>query len=427
MFTVIEGRQSADFNHFEYYDLESINATETRLMGVVAMKICWKSKTSSKAFFYQVLHLDYSEFGVDDYFEYECLPDSDDYADCICEAELKWSSFVACMGGRIVELTPAVAVRLIDDAIDVWLKSEMLERGDENEEFRHGALKRISMMKKSLIDRGAMAEGESEALDELQCIEAVAPKKLATYETINYFIMRMVDRDINAAAFLSVISKEDLAASPLINSDLQSLTRNSITSARGGEVSAASMYFCKFISMGYDAYYYGSLSITLTGTNLQKNRKVSAVDIGFHKKLSTYESAMLVKRSEYITVYDFDQELPDRFRINRITMMEGATTTAVGNGILYMQYNADNAHVNKAEYYLNGDVKCAALMTLAGELIVMSYQIMNISMLEASIAGSIYAQELQLKGRYEVPNMVFQTMCETPGLKFEQVIISDDE
>lgn len=430
MFQVVEGRQSEDFNHFELYNLIEVEATDTRLMGVIAMRTTWQSKTNPNAYLYQIIHLDYSEYGVDDYFEYECLPESDECDYVVDDMNIKWEDFLAVMGGKVVKLPASIAVRLIDDAIDVWLDSELLKRGDDNEHFRHGALKRITFMKKSLIESGVISEGEAESLSEEECISTVVPKKLHTYETINYFIMRMVDHDLPAAAYLSSISKEELERSAMRGPEIQTLVRNSIKSKYDVtyQVSESGyIYYCKYISMGIEGYYYGSISLELTGGNMERNRKVSHIDVGFHKRLSTYESAMIVKRTEYITLYDMKDEIMNYFDIDRIPMMAGATAKTVGNGWLFMKYNPDNSHVRRAEYYLNGDVMGAALMTVAGEFVVLSYQLMNITLLEADIAASKYAPDMTLKGRYEVPNMVFQTMCETPGLMFNECIDHDEE
>ncbi len=430
MFTVIEGRQSKEFNHFELYDLEQILATDTRLMGVVAMKLTWRSKTDPKAFFYQVLHLDYSEYGVDDYFEFECLPENDDCELLRQDMEAKWNDFIAVMGGKIVELPPVVAVWLIDEAICIWTLSEMLERGDDNEHFRRGALRRIAIMKETLQKSGVITDVDIETLVEEECIAMVSPKKLHTFETINYFIMRMVDRDLDAATYLSTISRDELSKSELISSEIQTLIKNSIRISvdhLSTESESPYTYYCKFISMGCDCYYYGSIALVLTGSNMDRNRKVCSIDVGFHKRLSAFESAMLVKRTEYITVYDMEDRIMNYFDIAKIPMMASSTIKNVGNGWLFMKYNPDNNHLKRKDYYLNGDVFGAALMTVAGEFIVMSYQIMNINILETSIAASEYAPNMTLKGRYEVPNMAFQTMCDTPGLMFEEVIQRDDD
>ena len=53
----VEGKQSFLYNHFKDCKWDSCVATDTRLMGVIAMKITWKSGRSK---IYQILHLDFS-------------------------------------------------------------------------------------------------------------------------------------------------------------------------------------------------------------------------------------------------------------------------------------------------------------------------------------------------------------------------------
>ncbi len=430
MLKVVEGRQSAGFNHFELYRLNGIEATETRLMGVVALKLSWKSE-SSRAAFYQIIHLDFSEYGIDDYFEFECLPENDDCEELRDEMKWRWNDMTAAMGGRIITLPADIAVRLIDIANEVWIASEMLNKGyDENEDFRHGAMRRVDLMKKTLLESGELSESYAEELDDETCIAATAKKNLTTYETINYFIMRLVDHDFPAAAFLSEFSIEELEESDLTTSEIQTLIRNSVSAGKSGIYLSRGdsfPYYCKYVSMGYSDYYYGSLTLELTGGPLQKDRRVRSIDIGFHKKLSAYEAAMLTKRTEYITVYDVEDRVLNGFDISNTPMLCRTHPKLVDNGWLYMLYNSDNSHVDKAEYYLNGDVYGSALLTIAGEFIVMSYKLMNISMLETDIAASQYAGNMKLTGRYDVKDMVFLTMCETTGIMFSDTIDKPEE
>ena len=78
-FSIVEGRLSERYNHFAEYDFMSCQATETRLMGVVALKVTWRGKDRPRARYYQIIHLDYSEYGVDEYLEFECIPGTDTY------------------------------------------------------------------------------------------------------------------------------------------------------------------------------------------------------------------------------------------------------------------------------------------------------------------------------------------------------------
>ena len=66
---VVEGKLSSKYNHFKDYRFDSCIATDTRLMGVVAMKVSWTAKDGSRDKLFQLIHLDFSEYGVDDYRE----------------------------------------------------------------------------------------------------------------------------------------------------------------------------------------------------------------------------------------------------------------------------------------------------------------------------------------------------------------------
>ena len=48
--SLVEGRLSDRYNHFAEYEFESCQATDTRLMGVVAMKVSWRGRDKARAF-----------------------------------------------------------------------------------------------------------------------------------------------------------------------------------------------------------------------------------------------------------------------------------------------------------------------------------------------------------------------------------------
>ena len=92
--SVVEGRLSDRYNHFAEYSFMSCQATETRLMGVVALKVSWRGKDRPRARYYQIIHLDYSEYGVDEYLEFECIPGTDTYKQNKEEADYYWNHFL---------------------------------------------------------------------------------------------------------------------------------------------------------------------------------------------------------------------------------------------------------------------------------------------------------------------------------------------
>lgn len=417
------GRLSEQFNHYNEYLVSSVEATDTRLMGVVAMRIKWKSSYDSTAAFYQIIHLDYSEYGIDDYYEFECIKGEEGYTEKFDEMKYRWNHFVSVMGGSIVKIGIEQAIALIDSAVDVWKHSRLIQQGDYNESFRNGAIARIELMKAAL--NIAPYDGDSDTL-----IAAVSPKHLSYCETINYFLMRLVDRDFPAAAYLSTISYERLRSCELVQPGIQTLISNSIRSDKGGDEIAYSgthSYNCKFMTLSDYNYYLGTARIFLSGGKPGKDRKVSALDIGVFQRLSSWESAMLVKRTEFITVYDIPDNMLAKFDYTKIIPLQNAEPQLVGNGWQFTIYNSNNTHVDSMNYHLNNDVLGSVLLTLPGELVVMTYSIVDIMMLENNIAVSEYAPFLMLKGRYQIDDMVFQSLCESTGAMFNDMITDGEE
>ena len=152
---LIHGKKSEKYNHFEDYDFESCRAVCARLMGVVALKVTWRGKDNRRARLFQVMHLDYSEYGIDDYQEFICTPGEEDYGENKEEMNGLWNRFVAVMGSSVAEIDPSVMLRLIEDAMP--LAAEDMQReydDDENREFRAYARLRLGYMTDALSSEG---------------------------------------------------------------------------------------------------------------------------------------------------------------------------------------------------------------------------------------------------------------------------------
>ncbi|MBR3126583.1 MAG: hypothetical protein IKF42_14330, partial [Mogibacterium sp.] len=178
---LIHGKQSVKYDHFKDFDFESCRAVCTRLMGVVALKVTWRSRTDKRERMYQVMHLDYSEYGIDEYKEFICTPGNDDFAEKKEEMTALWNHFVYVMGGSIEGIDAACMLRLIEDALP--LASEDISReydNDENREFRAYARMRLGFMQDALNCEG-ITSADCSTRD---AIETTAPLKLSAYETI---------------------------------------------------------------------------------------------------------------------------------------------------------------------------------------------------------------------------------------------------
>ena len=420
---LIHGKQSVKYDHFKEFDFETCRAVCTRLMGVVALKVTWRSRTDRRERLYQVIHLDYSEYGIDEYKEFICTPGSEDFTEKKEEMTALWNHFVYVMGGSIESIDASCMLRLIEDAIP--LASEDIPReydSDENREFRAYAKMRLGFMQNALNCRG-ITSADCSTKD---AIETTSPLKLSAYETINYFIMRLVDSDFAAASYLSTMKDHDLRDCELTGPGIQTLIRCDIErSDRSRDVPADERAFpfrCRLTTLARDAYYHYTLVIWLNGNYRAKNPLVTDIKVGSVIKLSDYEAAIQISRPEFLTVFDCKDEMLQGFDSKYISLFANSTQTAVPNGWLYTAYKGDNSHVDTSSYRLNDDVYGFALLSISGELVLMSNELRYISMLDDATIFSMYSPFISTKGRYRLDTPVFQTLCRAAGLMFEDMV-----
>lgn len=420
---LIHGKKSEKYDHFRDYDFESCRAICARLMGVAALKVTWRSRENRRGRFYQVIHLDYSEYGVDDYQEFICTPGESDYGDKKEEMNGLWGRFIAVMGSPATDIDPACMLRLIEDALP--LASEDIRReydDDENKEFRAYARLRLGYMIDAL-NREGITSADCSSRD---AIETVSPLKLSAFETINYFIMRLVDCDWPAASYLSSMDPGALRSTELTEAGIQTLIRSDIETGdrrKDPPDDGTSFPFrCRITTLAKDAYYHSTFVIWLSGSYRTTNPVVTDIKIGSVIKLSEYEAAMQISRPEYITVFDCKDDMLKGFDPKYIGPFANSAATAVPNGWLYTAYKGTNSHVDSSSYRLNDDVYGYAVLTIAGELVVMSNDLRNISMLDDATIFSLYAPFLSTKGRFRIDSSVFQTLCRVPGVMFDELV-----
>ncbi|MBE6041443.1 MAG: hypothetical protein E7220_02855 [Clostridiales bacterium] len=429
-FKVVEGRLSEYYDHFSEYEFMSCTAVDTRLMGVLAFKITWKGISKPRARFYQVIHLDYSEYGIDDYTEFECIPGTEDYKDRKEAMNWQWNHFTGVMGGEIRNVTAGVMLKLIDQALP--LADDSIDREYDNRtnsDFRHYAVTRLEMMKSVLISRGV----DPETISMEDAMLAVSPSKLGRCEIINYFIMRLIDHDYDAACLLTSMDRGELSRNELAAPGIQTLIRSNITRSNQKKDPPAdgisSPYRVKITTLARNGYYHSSFVIWLNEKNDTYYHRVSDIVVGSSVKLSDYESAIQVTRKEYITVFDCPDKILYGFNGNMIQPLSGVDPEPVPNGWLYTIFKKDNSHVNKADYRLGDDVFGYALLSLSGQLILMSNDMNAITTLDNATMFSLYAPDLTIRGRYLLERTpVFHTLCHTQGVLFEDIImpIPDD-
>jgi hypothetical protein len=129
------------------------------------------------------------------------------------------------------------------------------------------------------------------------------------------------------------------------------------------------------------------------------DRYVSRANITSSMKVSQTEAAMMLARSEFITVY---QVLDiDEFLTPFLSYSLGFAKTPYDGGTLFIQFNPDNAHVRSKHFRLNHDVSGLYYLSEFGQLIVGSYEEETIKTLEKRLSRRSMQPYLLLEDRFE--------------------------
>lgn len=429
-FKVVTGRHSRRYNHFREYVFDKCIATNTRLMGVVALNLTWHSRTNNKHILRQVFHLDFSEYGIDEYIEYYNDTDLLMLSTCSDYREFKegWEETSKGLGGKHVKIPLAIAVRLIEMALEINEKYYTRHEPDI-QEFRLGAIERFKLMKEAYLEG---PEFTDEYSDE-DVIRAVSLNKLSVHETINYFIMRLVDGDMDAVRTVTTIPAEKLEEMSVRQHDIMTLSRNKIKKIKDSdaisEITSAlqlkviTQYRCTTLcEEDYgEGYRFIRSVVTLESARGMKDSKVIDFEITHDSAISDFEAAMLLKKPEYITVYKITVPY-DQFDLDESPMAANSLLSPTNNGLLCTLYNQDNLHLNSRDYYLEGDVYGYYLITIRGELVIMSSEIVKISVMENDLQYGMLAGKLDLVGRYKFESQVFKNFTDFTGALFEDII-----
>lgn len=418
-FSVIEGKLSENYNVYADYDFFNCVATDTRLMGVLAMRITLRSKEAPGSFMTLLLHLDYSEYGIDEYLEYP--PDESFNPERSALIDRSWETISGNLGGSYVQLPASAMMYFIDEAMSI----NALHRADHPEDIRkyqEEVTKRVAQLHKSFD--GLVAVGGSYTEDEY--MRMVRPRKLSVCETINYFIMRLADCDFSAAAHLSSVNARALEGNPFSAHGITMLMRNSIVHQRKMvDPFGNKRYLCLALTTNETDYYFTTINISLTGRSAQANLTVVSFDVVSTNAISAYEAAMHLKQTEYISVFRPGHLISELSMDSRL-FGSLASVSGAANGVVHMVYNRDNSHVDSSTYYMNRDMYGACIFTPSGEMVLMSLSAYNIGEMERTIQRRALPEVLEPVSRYKFDEQIFQTFASTPGALFSDVVDTPD-
>lgn len=341
-FEVIIGKKAYEYNLTHQF--VEAHATNTRLMGVVGLRIQWETEEGEN--FYQFFHLDAEEFGLDDYVSIlEGSPES---------VEMTTARVMGGLGGELIPVSEKEARYLVRDF------------AKKNEAFKEELPDLLWEYEFILKEEVTLTTEEYEELWQKLCEAIESPVQLA-----NYYIMRAVGMDQEAMDYLTT---EKMPYQPVKKPS--TLLKNIIEQM--GE-SRENSFIAESLVDAEDGY-----KMLLTEINVEHTGngwRICHVSIRSMMNITSTEAAFSLSKDEYITVYHVKN-----FRdiIRRLEKEKPHTMRhAYEVGLLYTEFNTHNDHVKQEVYYLNNDIHGIYYLTEASQFLVAAYSRQRIEELES--------------------------------------------
>ena len=266
-FKVIKGGAAAAVSNNRRKFISAF-VTDTRLMGVVGMYIHWELYNNEFfTDFHQFFYFDAEEYGFE---TYKSLFGDDSEALIIMEQNL-----IGGLGGNKVNISEREAIFLIQKYVDMNDRLSIPLPEAHNE------------YKFLLENPITLSDEESDALVEKLCTPIQSE-----YQLINYYLMRVFGRDLEASAYLSA---ENIPLDDIYEKSEATLCKNTIEDYYDkGEFS----YLCESL-IEFDGKY----KLVLTEIYLAEG-KVTNIRKRSSFFVTAAEAAMMLNHPEFITVYE---------------------------------------------------------------------------------------------------------------------------
>lgn len=390
-FTVIKGGNTADIGTKNRTFLSSYT-TDTRLMGVLGLYIHWEVRDSEgSSDLHQFFYLDAEEFGFE---SYTSLLGSDSQ-----ELSFLEQSIIGGLGGSKSELTEEEARYILQ------------EFGEMN------SLKKLPWPEEKsayaflLYPKAVLSPKEKQLL-----VSKICAPIISEYQLIHYFLMRLFARDFEGASYLidprlldsdNSISETLAKFSLLKNKQDATLCKNVIDHY---EDESGLSFMCEsLIEIDYK-YNVIVSEITLSETfenGQDQNRQIFITSIKERSsfRVTPAEAALMLNRPEFLTVYEIATGKDD-FDEVFLPLMNGTMLTQHEDGRLFLEFNKDNAHVNRRIFRLNDDIHCLYYSSDYGQLIISAYSTAEITEIERRLRKTPLNELLILSERYEFKDPV---------------------
>jgi len=363
-FKVIKGGGKGINNPLSNYIYKKGYVTNTRLMGVIAMKLYWETEYGVE--YIQFFHLDWEEYGIDGF---ESLGKANQEDIEILEARI-----MGGLGGQLVEINKKEAIYLLKEA---------LKLNTANNESLPELLGEYEFLLNTNIN---MTQDDVQGLWDKMCVKIETEIQL-----VNYYLMRAIGNDVDGQKYLS---SSDFDFTP--TGKPSTLIKNTVEfSHRDGD---KNYYRCEAV-IDYDNGY--QLLITHLGVkDTNKGLRVDFGEIKNRMKITTIEASFQLKKPEYILVYEIDEfeDLLEIFDENKPYAMQNVHQS----GFLFTEFNPNNEHVKDSVYYLNGDIYAVYYVTTGDQLVVGTFDEKNLKELKRYFRRRMFRDILEFDGEFKI-------------------------
>ena len=392
---VRDGGQRLNIENSNHHFI-SAYVTDTRLMGVLAVYAHWhidnfaedmerQPNVSSVTWgdLHQFFYIDCEESGIETYSEIR-VSDPD-------EVERLEQSIIGGLGAKKVDLDEA----RLRSLMSIWKKY--------NEDHKLPLPEGKAHYDFIFSDGDTPDDG-----DAMELMAHICPTVKTDYQLINFFLMRCFGNDPEGVAFLtdkkhlsSSSSKKPSVDPAIYGRYFQATMWRNVIDKKPGTEGEGKEYLCEPI-VEMNGNYEQIISLITV-----KDLKVIGIECRGTSPISSTEAALVMKRSEFVTVYDLllsEEEIENN--IDEFTIGFHMTMSETENGRLFLSYRPNNDHVDRRIFQLNADVNGLLFLTVNGQLILSAYSEEDAQALEKKLHSSVLKPHLLITGKFEFKNPV---------------------
>jgi hypothetical protein len=358
---VIEGRFSRPFS--QRAELIDAQATATRLMGVVGIVARWRIDGSSTI--YQLIHLDYEDYGIDAYDEFDASEKE--------RIEQRVVEMTGGLGGAFRTVTYSELAYLIATAHAV---------DPESPNAVYDFLPQFAFVLQDYEKHGLGREAA------IELFERLGPAPGTVCEHLHYYMMRLHGQDAEGILYLG-----DLVLDERLDGPKSTLLKNIVKSSESPD-----RFRCEALIENENGYYVRIFDLVFQNDlEAHPKRWIGSCELKHELAISPVEASFMLRKTEYLSLYSI---LDSGFVLEFGAMLPELMANSYAAGELYTEFNRDNAHVSEWIYYLNGDVYANYFITDSNQLVIAAFSSEVIDAIEKRFEESQLGEYLTKVGDF---------------------------